>query len=161
MVPETEIINPLAPKPTWFCHANTVILHRAQKPKLWAAEATWRGADFQQRVHGSTVHGNHSVNQSAAKPKHTQQTEQNRKLTDRRKCLIRLFLAWRGLCTHCNNILTTRGSNIAVISFPIHVAAYFWNKAKQNVRIPVWTHLKKETLKQNPNAGRAQRHLSL
>lgn len=76
-------------------------------------------------VRGSTAHANHSVNQSAAEPKHTQQTEQNRKLTDGRKRLIRLFLVWPGFCAHCNNILTTTGrSNIAVMLFPNHFAAY-------------------------------------
>lgn len=33
MIPEPEIINPLAPKPSWFHRANTVILLCAQKER--------------------------------------------------------------------------------------------------------------------------------
>lgn len=139
MFPETEIINALAPKPTWFRHANTVILQFAQKRKLWAAAtATKRGTDFQQRVRGFTVHANHSVSQSAAEPKHAQQTEQNRKLTDRRECLIRLFLGWRGSRSHCNNIVTTATrSNLLVILFLNQFASSLKNNIRI-VRILVW-----------------------
>lgn len=96
----------------------------------WLQQQHKGGTDFRQRVRGSTVHANRSVNQSAAEPKHTQPTEQNRKLTDRRKCLIRLFLDWRGSRSHCNNILTIAIADWPVILSPNQFATSLKNKAK-------------------------------